>query len=104
MNLAVSMVGGKTISAPLPDIHLKDVGKEKGGASPSEAFEKIFASLYKQITSPAVSDLMNKELKALGSSLEALGGNTLKQMENLGSGAPKGTETVTDKVKGLFKK
>ncbi|MBN1931490.1 MAG: hypothetical protein JW786_07775 [Desulfobacterales bacterium] len=104
VNLAVSMVGGKTISAPLPDIHLKDVGKEKGGATPSEAFEKIFSSLYKQITSPAVSDLMNKELKALGSSLEALGGNTLKQVENLGSGAQKGTETVTDKVKGLFKK
>lgn len=104
VNLAVSMVGGKTISAPLPDIHLKDVGKEKGGASPSEAFEKVFASLYKQITSPAVTDLMNKELKAIGASLEGLGGKASKQLENLGSGAPKATETVTDKVKGLFEK
>ncbi|MEJ2725160.1 MAG: hypothetical protein P8175_11065 [Deltaproteobacteria bacterium] len=104
VNLAVSMVGGKTISASLPDIHLKDVGKEKGGASPAEVFEKVFAALHKQITSPAVSDVLNKELKALGISLEAVGGEVRKQLETLGTGDKKSGENVTDKVKGLFGK
>jgi len=104
VNLAVSMIGGKSISAPLPEIHLKDIGKEKGGASPGEVFGNVFAAIQKQITSPAVMDVMNKELKAVGSSLEALGGEAGKQLENLGSGAGKGAGTVTDKVKGLFGK
>jgi uncharacterized protein involved in outer membrane biogenesis len=104
VNLAVSMLGGKTISASLPDIHLRDVGKEKGGASPAEVFEKIFAALHKQITSPAVTDVLNKELKALGMSLEAVSGEFRKQLDTLGTGDKKSGKTVTDKVKGLFGK
>jgi uncharacterized protein involved in outer membrane biogenesis len=104
VNLAVSMVGEKTISASLPDIHLKDVGKEKGGASPAEVFEKIFAALHKQITSPAMTDMLNKELKALGTSLDAVSGEAKKQLESLGTGEKKNMEKVTDKVKGLLGK
>lgn len=104
VNLAVSMVGGKTISASLPDIHLKDLGKEKGGASPEEVFEKVFAALHKQITSPAVTNILNKELKALGTSLEGVSTEAKKQLETLGTGDKKGMEAVTDKVKGLFGK
>jgi hypothetical protein len=104
VNLAVSMVGGKTISAPLPDIHLKDVGKEKGGASPAEVFEKVFAALHEQITSPAMTNMLNKELKELGTSLDAVRGEAKKQLESLGTGEKKSMETVTDKVKGLLGK
>lgn len=104
VNLAVSMVGDKTISASLPDIHLKDVGKGKGGASPAEVFEKIFAALHKQITSPALTDMLNKELKALNTSLNAVSGEAKKQLESLGTGDKKSMETVTDKVKGLLDK
>jgi uncharacterized protein involved in outer membrane biogenesis len=104
VNLAVSMVGGKTISASLPDIHLQDVGKEKGGASPAEIFEKLFAALHQQITSSAVTDVLNKELKALGTSLDAVGGEAKKQLEGLGTGGQKSMGSATDKVKGLFGK
>ena len=104
VNLPMSMVGGKTISVPLPEVHLKDVGKEKGGTSPSEVFEKVLAALHTQITSPAVSDMMNKELKALGTSLEAVSGEAGKQLESLESGAKKATGSVTDQVKGLLGK
>ena len=104
VNLALSMVGGKTISAPLPDIHLKDVGKEKGGASPAEVFEKVFAALHEQFTSPAMTNMLNKELKELGTSLDAVRGEAKKQLESLGTGEKKSMETVTDKVKGLLGK
>ena len=104
VSLAVSMVGEKTISASLPDIHLKDVGKQKGGASPAEVFEIIFAALHEQITSPALTDMLNKELKALGTSLDAVRGEAKRQLESLGTGDKKSMETVTDKVKGLLGK
>ncbi len=93
VNLSMSALGGRSISASLPDIHLKDIGKKKGGASPAEAFKEIFAALHKKITSPAVTDTLNKGLKALGSSVESVGG-----------AAKEGAKAVTDKVKGLFGK
>jgi len=34
----------------LPDVHLKDIGKQKGGASAAEVTEQIVAALYGKIT------------------------------------------------------
>jgi hypothetical protein len=104
VNLALTMLGGKGISAPLPDIHLKDVGKEKAGASPAEAFKEIFAALYAQITSSAVTDALNNQLKALGSSMKSVVEGATKQLGPVSEGAKKGVESVGDKVKGLFDK
>ena len=105
VNLAVSTaLGGKTITADLPDIHLKDIGKEKGGATPEEVFEKVFAELHKQITSPAVTDMLNKELKARGTNLDALSGGAGKQLEAIQAGDKEEAGSVTEKVKGLFGK
>lgn len=95
VDLAISAAGGQslTASASLPDIHLKNIGEKKGGASPEEVFKEVFAVLYKEITSPAVTSALNKELKALGSSVEI---ETPAGKTDLG--------TATDKVKGLFGK
>ena len=93
INLVMAVLGGKSISASLPDIHLKDIGKKKGGASPAEAFKEIFAELHEKISSPAVNDTLNKGLKALGIGVK-----------EVGEGAKKGIGSVTDKVKGLFGK
>ena len=69
-----------------------------------EVFEKVFAALYTKITSPAVTDMLNKELKAMGTNLDALGGGVGKQLEAIKAGDKEGTKSVTDKVKGLFGK
>ena len=82
VGLAMPLLGGKTLSAPLPDIHLKDLGEKKGGASPAEVFKEVFASLYQKITSPAVTDVFNKELKSLGKNIESIGD---KAKEGLGA-------------------
>lgn len=42
-----ALLKGKEMSAPLPNIHLKDIGKEKKGASPAEVADKIMASVTK---------------------------------------------------------
>lgn len=102
VNLTMSLLGGKTISAPLPDIHLKDIGKKKGGASPAEAFKEVFQSLYAKITSPAVTDTLNKELKSLGTTLNALASGSTKQLKSVQENAKKTAEGLKGKLKSLL--
>ena len=86
----------------LTDIQLNDIGKPKGGASPGEVAEKIFASLQRQIkkvvnpldigqakkmVKGAVSDIKDKIESGLGNPKELLGKNV---------------EDVGNAVKGLF--
>ena len=89
VSLATALLGGKSVSTALPDLHLKDLGKDTGGTSPAKVFEKIFAALHQSITSRAVTDALNKNLKdlqkQLGQSAEGLkqqGEETTKQLKN----------------------
>lgn len=110
VNLSMSVLAGKTISAPLPDIHLKDIGQKKGGASPAEAFNDVFNALYSKIISPDVAVNLNKGLQALGSSAGALGESAAKEIEGAKEKIKaveetgQGVKAVTDKFKGLLGK
>lgn len=100
VNLTMSFLGGKSISAPLPDIHLKDIGKKKGGATPAEALKEVFQSLYTKITSPAVTDSLNKGLKSLRTNLNALG--STKELKSAQESANKAAEGLKRKLKGIL--
>lgn len=105
VNLSVAMLGEeKSVSASLPDIHLKDLGKENGGASPGKIFESVLALLYEQITSSAVTDILNEELEALlGTNLNELEGDVMKELENLREEKEEEVkDMVKDKLKSLF--
>jgi uncharacterized protein involved in outer membrane biogenesis len=104
VNLTMSLLAGKSISAPLPDIHLKDIGKKKGGASPAEAFNELFQSLYAKITSPAVTDTLNKRLKSLGVDLNALGSGSAEQLKSVQESAKKSVGGIKGKLEGLLGK
>jgi hypothetical protein len=97
VNLTMTGLAGRTVIASLPEIHLKDIGKSGGGASPAEAFREIFAALHQEITSPAVADALRKSLKDVGVSHEALDGEGGKTIESVGGEA-------TKKLKGLLGK
>jgi hypothetical protein len=112
VNLAVEMPGGvlgdKEIKTDLPDIHLTDIGKKKGGASAAEVAKEIFAALYGKITSPNVMGALNDQLKELGGTaakaLEDVTQEGAKAATGIVEGAGKEAGGVTDKVKGLFQK
>jgi hypothetical protein len=112
VNLAAELPGGvlgeNQISADLPDIHLKDIGKKKGGASAAEVAQEIFAALYGKITAPNVIGALDNQLKELGGTLtetvESVGQEGLKGATGVVEGAGKEAGTITDKVKGLFEK
>jgi len=101
LELSVNGIGDKKISATLPDIHLKDIGKKKNGASPAEAFKEVFAALYGTITSPAVTDVLKKELTSIGANLDSLGGDAIKKLGDT-IGKEEGLKDVGKKVKGIF--
>jgi len=69
LNVSASLLKGKTLSASLPDIHLKDIGKDKGGASPSEVAEKLLSALNDSATKAASSIGIGKTLDSLKQSL-----------------------------------
>jgi len=71
-----------TAGAALPDIHLRDIGRD--GAPPSEVFSRILAVLYDRLTMPIVVDTLNRAVLDARKSAE------------------KGTRSLTDKIKGIF--
>jgi hypothetical protein len=90
--LSTGMLGGKTVPVTVPDIHLKDIGKDsKGGkgASLSEAAAKVMDEITGSVTK-AASAINLDGLK--------------KQAEELTKGAGGAAKGVTDGLKGLFGK
>lgn len=74
VNVSTALLKGKQLTLPLPDIHLKDIGKEEGGKPVSEVMAEVFGAVNKSIGA-------------------AVAGST--------GGAVKKT---TDKIKGFFGK
>jgi hypothetical protein len=93
VDLAVSIANlpAKAISAPLPEIHLKNLGEQKGGASPAEVFKEVLAVLYTKITSPDVTSTLTRELKKVAPDLG-----------KVSEGGKKEIEKAKEKIKGLL--
>lgn len=93
VSVSATALGGKTLSVALPDLHLKDIGKEKGGASPAEAIEKIFA---------AVTQGIGKSVGTLNldSVLGLVEGGAKGALDAVTKGAEGASELVGDGVKG----
>jgi len=107
VKLAMAALGGKQITAPLPDIHLKNIGEKEQGATPAEAFEQVFSSLYTSISADSVTNVLNAGLKKLGK-LKELGGAGLEagseSAKKAAESASKTLGSAGDKLKNLFKK
>lgn len=96
-----SMVKDKTLSTKLPAIHMRDIGKDSGGATPAEVAKKVISVLTKQVGSAArkldLHSLMDEEmLKKLGvDKLKGAEGTAVDKLKDIGGGAG-------DKFKKLF--
>lgn len=45
VNVSAAALAGKSVGAPLPTIHLKDIGKDSGGATPAEVADKVIKAI-----------------------------------------------------------
>ena len=91
--LSAGILGGKKLPVPVPDIHLKDIGKDsKGGkgATMSEAAGKVMDALTGSVTKAASSI----DIKGIASQAEGL-------VKGATGDAGKG---ITDGLKSLFGK
>ncbi|MBT3307314.1 MAG: hypothetical protein HN377_12655 [Alphaproteobacteria bacterium] len=82
ISVSAAFLQGKALATPLPNVHLKDIGKEKKGASPAEIAEKIISSLT----------------KGAGSAVGAL--NLDKMMEGVTKGAQDAAKAIQEKTTG----
>lgn len=88
VSLSHKILKGKNmITAPLPEIHLQDIGKEEGGATPGEVGEKIMAS----IRSGAVAAVGKLNLDTVVDKSKEAGGAIKDSLGKAG-----------EKLKGLF--
>lgn len=67
---SAAFMGGKTLTIPLPDITLHNIGKARGGITPGELGQEITAALKSKL---AVSVNFDRLLKSTGQTLDKAG-------------------------------
>ncbi|SLN26200.1 hypothetical protein [Oceanibacterium hippocampi] len=101
VNVSASILQGRTIGAALPEIHLRDIGRDDGGASPAEVVEAVMAALTGAVGRVTdrlgVGDTLNDLQKNLGGIAEGAG----KAVEGVASGAGKAVEGVAGATGGI---
>jgi hypothetical protein len=85
IGISQALLKGKTLSTPLPTIHLSNIGKDSGGASPAQVAQQVISSITASASKAANIDLS----KELGTLKDAAGG---------------GASGVSDQLKGLLGK
>jgi uncharacterized protein involved in outer membrane biogenesis len=83
VTMAANLFGGSApgASIPLPDIHIKDIGKNNGGTSFESALAKILSTVSKKVATLSINP---------------------EQLKDITDGAKGAIEGVSDKLKGLF--
>src|SRR3989454_65873 len=87
VKLSASLLKGKALTVRLPDLHLRDIGKESGGVTVQKAAAEVFAAINKSV------------LQSVASSGKLLEKGAEEAAKGLGSEAGKGVESI----KKLFK-
>ncbi|TAL03770.1 MAG: hypothetical protein EPO08_03225 [Rhodospirillaceae bacterium] len=87
IGVSASALGGKTITVPLPTIHLTNIGKGNGGATPAEIADQVLGAISSEAAKVGANALAQQVEGAVGGAL---------------SGAAQGTQGVGGQLKGLF--
>ena len=85
INMSVTALQGEKLALSLPDIHMKDIGKEKEGTTISKALQQVFAMVNKNIITAVAGSVVDIGKGASGTVGKSVGG-------------------AVDKLKGLFGK
>ncbi len=111
-----TILGGKTLSVSLPDLHLTDIGKDTGGSNPDEIARKILHAIESSVTSAVtridlgvVGDAAKAAEKKIDAISKDIGSRTGQVVEDAGAAADtlgdtlgKNLDDAGDAVKSLF--
>lgn len=92
LSITLKLLGGKTVTAPLPDIHLTNLGQGPEGITPAALIQEILGKVTAQ-AGPVVLDAAKN-----------LGGNAINAVKDIGAGGGAGIEKATKGIQDLFKK
>lgn len=98
---AAAFMNGKTVALPLPDIHLRDLGKAKGGVTPGELGQEIVGALKAKLAAAVSFDNL---MKSAGQKLEAVGDAAKEKAAAAKEKAGELKDKAGAKLKGLFGK
>lgn len=108
ISVSASMLQGRKITSPLPDLHLKDIGKKEGGASPGEAVNEVITAVQdaatKSVASLNIEGLLGDVGKAVESQLKGVTDQIGSGAGGAGDAVEKGAGEVGKALKGLFGK
>ncbi len=102
VNVSAGFLQGKTLGAGLPDIHIKDIGKSQGGASPGEIAEKVISSIRRQTTKAIVPLGLDKLAGAAKAGIKGAAEMIEKGAKGALGGLEKGAKSAGDALKGLL--
>ena len=55
VKVSSGILKGKAVGLPVPDLHIKDIGKKSGGTSAAEATRQVFGAMTKSVSHSVVS-------------------------------------------------
>ena len=113
VRVSATVLQGKSMTAPLLAIHLENIGKDEGGASPGEVVERVMTSLGDSASKAAAGLGVGKTLdslkRSLGGVTEGVTESVTGVTEGVGDAAKgiggevgAGVEKAGEKLKGLF--
>ncbi len=100
VNVSAVPLGGKSMTVPLPEIHLQDIGKDEGGASHGEVAQEVLAALTDRVGGFVTGlDLggVFDGVKDVPDALKGLAGGAVDKAKDVGKSVTKGAE---DAIKG----
>lgn len=92
VHLSMTLLGGKSLTVPLPTIELRDLGKGQAGLTGAELAEQVLKALLEQVTSVA------------SGALSKAGQGAADAIKGAGQGAAHGLEKAAQGIGGLLKK
>lgn len=109
VNVSASLMQGKTITTPLPEIHLTDIGKDSGGASPAQVVDELISAITKSSGKAASSlDLSQLGLADISGKAADMGKAAQDAAKSIidgtGNTAGDAVEGASGALKGLFGK
>jgi len=87
IHLSLKLAGGKSLTVPLPPLHLAELGSPEKGITPAEATQQVMKAL------------MSETVKATAGAIGSVG----KEALDLGKDAKEKTGKAVDKIKNIFK-
>ena len=102
IKVSATLLKGKTLDASLPDIHLKDIGKDEGGASPGDIIEKVVASLQEGVGTGVAGLNIEGLLGGVGDAAKTATEGLKSGAEGAAEAVQEGAKKVGGKLKKLF--